>query len=200
MDTFEAIRTRRSVKVFDPSHRLESGQVRRLMELAVLSPTSYNQQNWRFVTVTDPDTKSRISEASHGQAQPRDCSLVVVLCGDLGAWKRDPRRYWRDHPVQKQEMVAQKMAQKYGDDPRAARDEAIRSCGFAAQTIMLAARGMGLDTCPMIGFEPDRLAEIIRLPDDHVIVMMVAVSRALEPAAPRGGQLSLDEVVFENRF
>ncbi len=200
MDTFEAIRTRRAVKRFDPGHKMTPGEVRTLMELAILSPTSYNQQNWRFVTVTDQDVKERISVAARGQPQPTDCSLAVILCGNLNAWNQEPKRYWRNHSEEKQEMVAQKLRLKYQDSPRSMRDEAMRSCGFAAQTIMLAARQMGLDTCPMVGFEYDDLARIIELPDDHVIVMMIAVGRALEPAAPRGGQLSLDEVVFENRF
>jgi nitroreductase len=76
----------------------------------------------------------------------------------------------------------------------------MKSCGFAAQTIMLAAKQMGLDSCPMRGFDYDELAKVINLPQDHIIAMMVVVGKALEPAGPRGGQLALDEVVFENKF
>jgi nitroreductase len=76
----------------------------------------------------------------------------------------------------------------------------MKSCGFAAQTIMLAAKQMGLDSCPMGGFEYDEIAKIINLPEDHIIVMMVIVGKALEPAGQRGGQLAIDEVVFENKF
>ena len=92
------------------------------------------------------------------------------------------------------------MHKKYSDSPQNRRDEAIRSCGFAAQTIMLAAKQMGLDSCPMVGFDYDEMAKIINLPDDHIIVMMIVVGKAASPAAERGGQLSLDEVVFENKF
>jgi len=60
------------------------------MEHVVLSSTSYNQQNWRFVYVTDQDVKEKISEVAHVQAQPRDGSLVVVLCGDMTSWKTEP--------------------------------------------------------------------------------------------------------------
>lgn len=200
MDTFDAVRTRRAVKRFDSAYEMTPGQVRSLMELAVLSPTSYNQQNWRFVTVVDRDVRERISAAAGGQAQPRDSSLTVILCGNLNAWNQDPGRYWRDHPAEKQRAVAEKLRSKYSGSPQDMRDEAMRSCAFAAQTIMLSARQMGLDSCPMIGFDYDRLAEIIGLPEDHVIVMMVAVGKAAEPAARRGGQLPLREIVFENRF
>ena len=76
----------------------------------------------------------------------------------------------------------------------------MRSCGFAAQTIMLAAKSMGYDTCPMEGFEYDKVGKLINLPSDHIISMMVVVGKAAKEANPRGGQLPLSEVIFENKF
>jgi nitroreductase len=200
MDTFEAIATRRAIKKFDSSYKMSSEDVKSLMEHVILSPTSYNQQNWRFVTVTDQDIKDKISKAARNQAQPKDGSLVIVLCGNMNAWKEEPLRYWKNNTLEKQELVKNSLAKKYADSPQNRRDEAIRSCGFAGQTIMLAARQMGLDSCPMVGFEYDELAEIIKLPEDHLIVLMIVVGKSLEPAGERGGQLPLNEVVFENNF
>ena len=200
MDTFEAIRTRRAIKKFDSSYKMSPEDVKLLQELTVLAPTSYNQQNWRFVYVTDQDVKEKISVAARGQAQPRDGSLVVVLCGDMTAWKTEPLRYWKNHPTEKQETVKASLERKYDGNPQNQRDEAVRSCGMAAQTIMLAARQMGLDSCPMVGFEYDELAKLINLPDEHLIVMMVVVGKRAEDASQRGGQLPLDQVAFENSF
>jgi len=200
MDTFEAIKTRRAIKKFDSTHKMSADDVKSLMELTILSPTSYNQQNWRFVTITDQTIKEKISIAARGQAQPKDGSLIIVLCGNTNAWNQDPKRYWKNNTPEKQELVKTNLAKKYTDNPQNRRDEVFRSCGFAAQTIMLAARSMGLDSCPMMGFEYDQLAEIINLPSDHVISMMVVVGKRAEDAAERGGQLSLDEVFFENHF
>ena len=200
MDTFEAISHRRAIKKFDPNHKMTSEEVDSLMKLTILSPTSYNQQNWRFVTVTDQSIKEKIGIAARNQAQPVDGSLVILLCGNMSAWKDNPLRYWKNHPSEKQELVKSSLEKKYSDSPQNRRDEAMRSCGFAGQTIMLAAKQMGLDSCPMVGFDYDQMAEIIHLPDDHLIVLMIVVGKALEPAKERGGQLSLDEVVFENKF
>ena len=200
MDTFDAIKTRRAIKKFDNTYKMSDEQVQSLMKLTLLSPTSYNQQNWRFVTVTDQAVKEQIHVAARNQAQPLDGSLVILLCRNMSAWKDDPMRYWKNHPLEKQEHVRDPMHKKYSDSPQNRRDEAMRSCGFAAQTIMLAAKQMGLDSCPMVGFEYDKMAKIINLPDDHIIVMMIVVGKAASPAAERGGQLSLDEVVFENKF
>ena len=200
MDTFDAIKTRRAIKKFDNTYKMSPEQVKSLMELTILSPTSYNQQNWRFVTITDQAVKEKIHVAARNQAQPLDGSLVILLCGNMDAWKDDPMRYWKNHPLEKQEHVRDAMHKKYSESPQNSRDEAMRSCGFAAQTIMLAAKQMGLDSCPMVGFEYDEIAKIINLPDEHIIVMMIVVGKAASPAAERGGQLSLDKVVFENKF
>lgn len=200
MDVFEAIETRRAIKKFDSTYKMSADDVTKLMEHVILAPTSYNQQNWRFVYVTNQDVKEKISTAARGQAQPKDGSLVIILCGDMTAWKTDPLRYWKNHPLEKQELVKNNLEKKYSTDPQAQRDEAVRSCGMAAQTIMLAARDMGLDSCPMVGFEYDDLAKVINLPDNHLIVMMVVVGKRAEDAAARGGQLKLDDVAFENSF
>ena len=200
MDTFDAIKTRRAIKKFDSSYKMSSDDIKTLQELTILSPTSYNQQNWRFIYVTDETVKEKISKAARDQAQPKDGSLVLVLCGNLNAWKEEPLRYWRNNTPEKQELVKNSLIRKYENSPENRRDEAMRSCGFAAQTIMLAARQMGLDSCPMVGFEYDELANVIQLPKDHMIVMMIVVGKRAEDAAERGGQLSLDEVFFENHF
>ena len=200
MDTFDAIKTRRAIKKFDSSYKMTDEQVQSLMKLTLLSPTSYNQQNWRFVTITDQKIKEKIHIAARNQAQPLDGSLVILLCGNMNAWKDNPMRYWKNHLLEKQEHVRDAMHKKYSDSPQNRRDEAMRSCGFAAQTIMLAAKQMGLDSCPMVGFEYDEMAKVINLPDDHIIVMMIVVGKAASPAAERGGQLPFDDVVFENKF
>jgi nitroreductase len=76
----------------------------------------------------------------------------------------------------------------------------MRSCGIAAQTLMLAAKAMGYDSCPMDGFDFEQVAKLIQLPDDHVIAMFVAIGKATQSAQPRAGQVGLDEVVVENSF
>jgi nitroreductase len=76
----------------------------------------------------------------------------------------------------------------------------MRSCGFAAQTIMLAAKAMGYDTCPMEGFDFAKVGKLINLPSDHIISMMVVVGKKAKDAGPRGGQLPLSDIVFEDHF
>ena len=200
MDTFDAIKERRSVKNYDPNHKLTDDEVNQLLSLAVLSPTSFNMQNWRFVIVKDSEIKKQIRAASWDQAQITDSSLLLAICADLKAWKDNPGQYWVNAPKEAQEFLVSAMGPFYEGKNQLQRDEAMRSCGIAAQTIMLAAKAMGYDSNPMIGFDPEKIAEIIKLPENHIISMLVAVGKKTKPAMPRGGQLSLDKVVFTDRF
>lgn len=200
MDTFAAIAARRSIKKFDPTHVMTADEIDRLLGAAVLAPTSFNIQNWRFVAVTDAAVKTAIRQAGWNQAQYTDCSLLIIVCGDREAYRKDPARYWAEAPQAVRDYVVPAIESAYGSSDQLRRDENLRSGGMAAQTIMLAAQAMGYGTCPMIGFDFAAVARIIRLPAEHDIVMAVAVGKALEPARARGGQLPLGEVVVRDRF
>jgi nitroreductase len=76
----------------------------------------------------------------------------------------------------------------------------MRSIGIASQTLMLAAKAMGYDSCPMVGYDPNKVAALINLPSHYVIGMILVIGKATEPARERGGQLAYNEVVIENRF
>lgn len=200
MDTFDAVYQRRAVKHYDPDHCFTKDEVARLMEAAIQSPTSFNMQNWRFVLVTDPDLRQRIRDAAYDQAQVTDASLLVVMTADLKAWKKNPERYWRNAPKDAAEMLVGWMGPFYEGREQLQRDEAMRSMGIATQTIMLSAKALGYDSCPMIGFEADKVAELINLPEDHVIGLLIAVGKATRPAWPKPGQLPLEEVIVRDRF
>ncbi len=200
MDVFEAIETRRSIKRFDPDHRMSAEEEERLLRAAMRSPTAFNIQHWRFVVVRDPALRKELREASWGQAQVTDCSLLVVLCADVRAWAKEPARYWREAPAAVRDQLVPMILKFYEGNEQLARDEAQRSCGMAAQTLMLAARAMGYDTCAMDGFDPQRVAELIHLPEDHLVSMFVAIGKPLEGARPRSGQLDLEEVRVVDRF
>ena len=200
MDIQLAIQSRRSVKQFDPEHRLTEQEVESLLSLAVLSPTAFNIQHWRFVLVRDPALRRQIRQVAWGQAQVTDASLLIILCADLKAWEKQPERYWRNAQQPVRDFLLPAIHDYYADKPQVQRDEAMRSCGMAAQTLMLSAKTMGYDSCPMDGFDFAAVAELINLPADHVIGLFVAVGKALQPAQPRGGQLPLSEVVITDRF
>jgi len=200
MNVSQAILERRSIKAYDPQHKMTEDEVAKLMSLAMLSPTAFNIQNWRFVVVTDPSLRKEIRAASWDQAQVEEASLLVVLTADLKAWEKQPERYWENASKPVQDYLVTAIGQYYSDNELVQRDEAMRSCGMAAMTMMLAAKEMGYDTCPMDGFDFDAVAKLLNLPEDHTPVMFVVVGKALKEAQPRSGQLAMNEVVISNTF
>ena len=200
MDVLSAIEQRRSVKHFDPNHVMSKEEQNKLLSIAALSPTAFNIQHWRFVLVEDSQLKEQIREAAWGQAQVTDASMLILMCADKKAWQKAPERYWQKAPKEVQDYLIPAINNYYEGKDRVQQDECMRSCGIAAQTIMLAAKGMGYDSCPMDGFDFDKVAQLINLPEDHVLTMFVAVGKALEAANPRGGQLPLSEIVIKNKF
>ncbi|MBN1443907.1 MAG: nitroreductase family protein [Planctomycetes bacterium] len=200
MHTFDAIRQRRAVKHYDPHLRLSEEEKKRLFDLVLQAPTAFNIQNWRFVVVEDPSLRNEIRAVAWDQAQVTEASLLIILCADLKAWEKSPERYWRNAPREVQDFLLPAIRQYYEGREQVQRDEAMRSCGIAAQTLMLAAKAMGYDSCPMDGFDFDAVGRLIGLPDDHVVAMFVAVGKGVKPAWPKPGQLQADEVVIRNRF
>ncbi|MDA0814778.1 MAG: nitroreductase family protein [Verrucomicrobia bacterium] len=201
MNTLEAIYQRRSIKQFDPEHTLTQEEETRLLEAAIQAPTSFNIQHWRFVIVRDPALREKIrKEFGNDQAQMTDASLLVIMTADTKAWQKDPARYWRNAPKAVADLLVDWMGPFHEGREWLQRDEAQRSIGMAMQTLMLAAKSIGYDSCPMIGFDIDAVAKLINLPDDHVMGPMVAIGKGTKDAWPKPGQLPLSEVVVENGF
>lgn len=200
MRVSEAIETRRAIKQFDPEHQLPEADQDRLIELAMQSPTAFNLQHWRFVVVRDPARRQAIREVAWDQAQVTDASMLIILTGRRDVWQDEAERVWRDAPAEVREMMAGAIDAYYRDKPQVERDEVMRSCGIAGQSLMLAAREMGLDSCPMDGFDFEAVGRLINLPDDHLISFMVAIGKKAADVWPRPGQLSLDEVRHVDGF
>ncbi|MEK6664632.1 MAG: nitroreductase family protein [Pseudomonadota bacterium] len=200
MNVATAIETRRSIKAYDPNHRMSAAEIERLLSLAILAPSAFNIQNWRFVLVRDPALRGEIRQAAWDQAQVTDASLLIVLCADLKAWEHEPARYWKNTPQPVQDFLVPAIGQYYQGRESVQRDEAMRSCGIAGMALMLAAKEMGYDSCPMDGFDFDAVAKLIQLPADHVISFMLAVGKGVQEPWPRGGQLPLHDVVITDRF
>lgn len=200
MNVSTAIETRRAIKQFDADHKMSDLEIEALMSLALLAPTAFNLQHWRFVLVQSPELREAVRAVSWMQPQITDASLVVVICADLHAWEKDPDRCWSNASDDVREGIVAAIDEYYRGRPQTQRDEAMRSCGIAAQTLMLAAKEMGYDSCPMDLSDFDEVAKLIQLPEGHVISMFVALGKRVREPWPRAGQLALDEVAWVDHF
>jgi nitroreductase len=197
--TDAAIRGRRATKKFDPAFQIPKPDQDKLIDLAQQTPSSFNIQHWRIVNVTDKALRDQIRALAWGQAQITDASLLYIVCADVKAWAKKPERYWQNAPEAGKVLVPM-IGQFYNNQPQLERDEALRSVGLISQTIMVAAKAMGYDSCPMIGFDAVKVAQLINLPSDHIIGMIITIGKALAPAHPKGGYLPVSEILVENKF
>jgi len=201
MNTIEAIFKRRSVKHFDATHKLSTEEEKKLFEAMIQAPTSFNIQHWRFVILRDLALRSKIrTELGNDQAQMTDASLLVLFTADVKAWKKEPQRYWKNAPQEVAELLVNWMGPFHEGNEALQRDEAQRSIGMAMQTLMLAAQELGYESCPMIGFDIEKVAALVNLPADHVMGPMVAIGKGTQEPWPKPGQLGLDELLVENTF
>ena len=200
MTVDEAIHARRAVKHYDPDFTIPDANVAKLYELARQAPTSFNIQNARIVRIADPELKKQVRAAAWDQEQVETASLTFLICGDLKAYAKSPERYWENAPEAVREQLVPMIGQFYEGREWQQRDEAMRTAGIISQTLMLAAKSMGYDSCPMIGFDADKVGQLINLPADHVVCMMLVIGKATEPARPKGGFIPDEEVFLTDRF
>ena len=195
MDFKKIVQDRRSIKYFDANHTMNKDEINELFKMTLLSPTAFNIQHWRFDVIEDKKLREQIKKISFNQSQVTDASLLVVISGDLDAWKKNPRKYWKNADVNVQNMMESMITDFYSNKKEMQRDEVMRSCSMAAMTMMLCAKNMGYDSCPMDGFDFSELSKLLQFPKNQIPVMFVAIGKKLQNAWSRGGQLNLSQVV-----
>ena len=167
----EALQWRYATKKFDASRRIPAGTWAALERALVLAPSSFGLQPWRFIVVTDPATRERLSTASWGQRQPLDCSHFVVFAGrrsyDAGDLERFIERTAEVRGVAKASLKG------YADIISGSTEKArqggyldswmARQVYIALGQFMASAALLGIDTCPMEGIDPAEYDRILGL-------------------------------------
>lgn len=182
MELEQAIRTRRSMKSF-VDEPLDDATLLRLFELVRLSPSSFNLQHTRFVVVREKAKRAALRAAAYGQRHVEECGAVVIVCGKLRAHEDAERVQGHVPDLALRGRIVKTIQGYYEKNAQLQRDEAIRSGALGSMTLMLVAPSMGLVTCPMIGFDPKKVAAIVELPDDHIAVLMIVLGKP-GPGAP----------------
>ena len=200
MKVSEAIESRRSVKNYDPDHVMPEEDLAELIRLTKLAPSSFNMQNYRILVVRDPEIRKQIRAAAWDQPHVTDASVLFILCADLTAHQENPSTYWAHAPQEVQDILGPMIQPFYEGKDTLIRDEAMRSSALAGMTLMLAAKDMGYDSCPMIGFDGEKVAELINLPQHYALSFMIPVGKQAQPGWERGDRLSDEKVVAYDQF
>ncbi|WP_321848068.1 nitroreductase family protein [Pseudomonas paraveronii] len=176
----EVIKSRISANSYDTERQLTDQQIAELIDLATHAPSAFNLQNWKFLAVRSTEAKARLLPLAFGQQKIMDATVTFIVCGTLKPHETLPAalKPTLDAGIIDQAIydmwvgAAQGM---YQENPQLQRDEAIRSGSLAAMTLMLAAKGHGLVSTPMIGFDQAAVVKEFALSDVEIPVMLVTV-------------------------
>jgi len=164
--------------------------IRELLELVRLAPSAINLQPWRIKVVTDAATKERLLPAAFDQPQVTTCSHLLVFCADPDydglIRKLEGLLSSNNVPNEMREMVIG-MSRQF----TAPMTDGERLAWSTAQTYLAlgnavnGAKALGLDSCPMGGFDPEAVSTILGLPAPLVPVMLCPVGYAADQPGPK---------------
>ncbi len=169
MDFAELIRSRESVRSYDPARSLDREVLLRILEAGRLAPSAANRQPWRFIVVESPQILDRVRGCYHREwFQKAPCVLVVAGSREL-AWKRASDGYCSIET-----------------------DLAI-----AMDHMILAAGNEGVGACWIAAFDPPVLRKALNLPPETCLFAITPLGYP-EAGHERKGVKSrklMDEVV-----
>lgn len=184
MEFKDVVASRRSVNFFDPDRDVPEDLLKKVVEIAARSPSSFNLQPWSLMVLRDKELKMKLRKLAWDQPKVTEAPVVLIVLGDRDGWKEG-------HPfVEKafQEMIksgAMEETQRewyagarqslYGEAPDKMQAFACKNGGFFAMSLMYAAKDSGLDTHPMDGFDHDGVREAFNIPDNYWIPLLLAV-------------------------
>jgi nitroreductase / dihydropteridine reductase len=178
MNVASLAQTRRSTKAFDPARKIPADLFEQLRVLLRHSPSSVNSQPWHFVVAATADGKARIARATpapyayNGQ-KILNASHVVVLCArtdvdaaylaKLLAQEEQDGRF----PAPEAKEAYRQSRATYVDLHRSKRRDLPqwmeKQVYLALGTLLLGAAALGIDACPMEGFDARALDEELGL-------------------------------------
>ncbi|MDP3112574.1 MAG: nitroreductase family protein, partial [Thermodesulfovibrionales bacterium] len=182
MDVIQAIKERRSVNFFETGKELSDDKIRELLEIANLAPSSFNLQPWRVVVVKSAERKKVLKQCAFNQPKVEEASAVLIMIADPGAVEANVERMldsWQELGYMKPDMreTYKGMTQNLYGTVESLRRKffAIKNTALFAMSIMIAAKGLGLETHPMDGFDEDCIKKEFNIPADKIIPMLIAV-------------------------
>lgn len=195
------IKERRSAMKFKEGAVISKEELEKMFSLNKYAPSAFNLQHANYMVLQSPEDKQKAYEAS-GQYKTLTASAVIIVLGDTKAYQQVKRLYegmlalgmmtQTEYDLETSSVI--EMYETRG--PSFQRDEAIRNASLSAMQLMLIAKDMGWDTCPMIGYDDQQLVSVLRIPEDLIPVMMITLGKADEEnLRPRGYRKPVDEFV-----
>src|SRR5271170_6081368 len=184
----EAILQRRAIKVFDPVE-IPADTREQILHAARVAPSSFNIQPYRFYWVETPELKNEAARLCFGQSPAATASALIVAVADIGSWKSTTASelaWMRATGFPAKKLADYERRAKFGKwffiqgwfGVFGLLKWTTKSASLACQNLMIAAEALGLNTCPMEGFDGLRLGKLLGLSGkDHEIVMVIAIGK-----------------------
>jgi nitroreductase / dihydropteridine reductase len=199
MEFLDIVMQRYAVKQFDG--RMVSEQTLfALLDMIRYSPSAFNLQPWKIKVVTSSKIKANLRPHANDQPQITSCSHLLVFCANteleqlvekaVAGLKQAgmPDAMVRQYTTMIQGYVASM-------NPEQRMSFAREQCYIALGNAVNGAKSLGIDSCPMGGFDPAAFAEVLFLPEEYVPVVLCAIGYAADTPLPKW-RLPREEVFF----
>lgn len=179
---------RKSVRKYNPHTTIAREKLVQLLKDATSAPSSSNLQPWRFIVIDNKETQKEIKQLAFNQEQVETASAIIAVIGDIKMYENADEIYAKNAELgYMPEDVASKIAQDsktmYGTLPNEVLQNIVHfDAGLITMQIMLLAKEQGYDTVPMGGFDKKKFAEYMKLPENEVPVLLLAIGEAAAPA------------------
>ena len=209
MDVLQAIKERRSINFFEPGKEVPDATLKAVLDLANLAPSSMNLQPWKVVVVKNSERKKALRRCAYDQPKAEEASVMLIMVADPTALEENIDRgldSWIELGYMKPEMkeTYQGMAGNLYStaDSLTRKFFAVKNTALYAMNVMIAAKGLGLETHPMDGFDEACIKKEFGIPDDKIIPMLIAVGyfKSGFTLLPRAFRRKLDDFVKYEKY
>ncbi|MBN6885491.1 putative NAD(P)H nitroreductase [Cytobacillus horneckiae] len=202
MDLKELIKNRRSANNFIEGIPITQNDLNPIFEDVKYAPSAFNLQHTEYIAVLDKDLKDKVYEAAYKQYKVKSASAVILVTADRLAYKQTERIHQGMLSLgmltefELTEMIEDNTHFYEGRGEAFQKEDAIRNASLSAMLFMLAAKNHGWDTCPMIGFDQEKIRNLLDIPSTHEIVLMITIGHEkMSNRRLRGYRKPVDEFV-----
>ena len=181
-----------ATKQFDLEKKVSEEDLATILDAIRFAPSSYGLQQFHVVVVTDVELRKKLRTSSYLQEKVTDASHLLVFCARNDINER-ANKYINvasgGKLTAKIQLQPIKLLIKgaWGDKPENARFEwAARQAYIALGFAMAACAELGVDSCPMEGFQSDKYDYVLGLPKHMRSVVLLPIGyRKEEPEYPK---------------
>lgn len=202
-DFMKAMNFRHACKIFDDTKKISNEDLKFILEVGRLSPSSFGMEPWKFLVVQNQELKEKLRPFCWDQLQITTCSDLVVILSKIDDLK--PQNEYvgkmfarRNLSQEYYEMYLAKYAthlQKTMSSDENILAWGARQCYIAMGNMMTGAASIGIDSCPIEGFEIEKVEEILNIDTtQYRLAVIVSFGYRINPQSAKF-RLSIDEVV-----